>query len=38
VGGLRELLVISIEQGRDLRELRDSSRQVVRAILAAVVF
>jgi AcrR family transcriptional regulator len=37
VGGLRELLVISIEQGRDLRELRDSSRQVVRAILAAVV-
>ncbi|MDQ6606652.1 MAG: TetR/AcrR family transcriptional regulator [Actinomycetota bacterium] len=38
VGGLRELLVISIEQGRDLHELGDSSRQVVRAILAAVVF
>jgi AcrR family transcriptional regulator len=38
VGGLRELLVHSIEQGRDLHELRDSSRQVVRAILAAVVF
>lgn len=38
VGGLRELLVISIEQGRDLRELRESSRKVVRAILAAVVF
>ena len=37
VGGLRELLVISIEQGRDLHELRESSRQVVRAILAAVV-
>ncbi len=37
VGGLRELLVISIEHGRDLRELRDSSRQVVRAILSAVV-
>ncbi|MDQ6607841.1 MAG: TetR/AcrR family transcriptional regulator, partial [Actinomycetota bacterium] len=38
VGGLRELLVISIEQDRDLHELRERSRQVVRAILAAVVF
>jgi AcrR family transcriptional regulator len=37
VGGLRELLVISIQQGRDPRELRDSARQVVEAILGAIV-
>ncbi len=36
VGGLRELLVISIQQDRDLRELRDSALEVVRAILASL--
>jgi AcrR family transcriptional regulator len=37
VGGLRELLVISLQQGRDPHELRDSARQVVKAILGAIV-
>ncbi len=37
VSGLRELLVVAIPAGRDLRELRDSARQVVKAIIAAVV-
>lgn len=37
VGGLRELLVISIQQGRDLHELRASAGRVVKAIIAAVV-
>ncbi len=36
VGGLRELLVIAIAEGRDLQELRDSCVQVVGAILAAL--
>jgi AcrR family transcriptional regulator len=37
VGGLRELLVVSIQQGRPLDELRVSSGQVVKAVLHAVV-
>lgn len=37
VGGLRELLIISIQQGRDLHELRESSGEVVRAIVAQLV-
>lgn len=37
VGGLRELLVVSIERGRDLHELRASAGQVVKAIIASVV-
>lgn len=37
VGGLRELLVISVQQRRDLHELRASAGQVVKAIIAAVV-
>jgi AcrR family transcriptional regulator len=35
VGGLRELLVIAIQEGRDLHELRDSAAQVAMAILAS---
>ncbi len=37
VGGLRELLVVSIQQGRDPHELRASAGQVVKAIIASVV-
>jgi AcrR family transcriptional regulator len=37
VGGLRELLVISIQQGRDPHELRESAGQVVKAVMRAVV-
>jgi AcrR family transcriptional regulator len=37
VGGLRELLIVSIQQGRDLHELRDSAGQVVKAIIGAMV-
>jgi AcrR family transcriptional regulator len=37
VGGLRELLVVSIQQGRPLDELRASAGQVVKAVLHAVV-
>ena len=36
VGGLRELLVMSIQQRRDLAELRAPSAQVVRAILESL--
>ena len=37
VGGLRELLIVSIQQGRDLHELRERSGQVVKAIMRAVI-
>ncbi len=37
VGGLRELAVISLQQGRDLRELRAASSQTVKAILAGAL-
>ncbi|MGA9858924.1 MAG: TetR/AcrR family transcriptional regulator [Solirubrobacteraceae bacterium] len=33
VGGLRELLVISLQRGRDMRELRASAGETVKAIL-----
>lgn len=33
VGGLRELLVTSLQQGRDVRELRASAGQAVKAVL-----
>lgn len=36
VGGLRELLVISIQDGRDLHELKEAAVTVTRAILNAV--
>jgi AcrR family transcriptional regulator len=36
VGGLRELLVMSIQQRRDLDELRAPSAQVVRALLVSL--
>jgi AcrR family transcriptional regulator len=32
-GGLRELVVISLQRGRDVRELRASARETVKAIL-----
>ena len=35
VGGLRELLVISLQQGRDMSELRASAGRTVKAILMA---
>jgi hypothetical protein len=34
VGGLRELLVISLHQGRDTRELRASVGSTIKAILS----
>lgn len=37
VGGLRELLIISIQQGRDPRELRERTGEVIKAILAATI-
>jgi AcrR family transcriptional regulator len=37
VGGLRELLIVAIQQGRDVHELRDNAGQVVKAILRSVV-
>jgi AcrR family transcriptional regulator len=37
VGGLRELAVISLQQGRDVRELRDTARITVKAILAGAL-
>lgn len=37
VGGLRELTVIAIDQGRDVRELRPIASQTVTAILDAMV-
>jgi AcrR family transcriptional regulator len=33
VGGLRELAVISLQRGRDLRELRDTAGQAIKSIL-----
>jgi AcrR family transcriptional regulator len=38
VGGLRELAVISIQRGRDMRELRASAGATVKAILAGALF
>jgi AcrR family transcriptional regulator len=35
VGGLRELMVIALQQGRDVRELRQSAGDAVKAILNA---
>jgi AcrR family transcriptional regulator len=37
VGGLRELAVISLQQGRDVRELRDTAGITVKAILAGAL-
>jgi AcrR family transcriptional regulator len=37
VGGLRELLIVAIQQGRDPHELRASSGEVVKAVMRAVV-
>jgi AcrR family transcriptional regulator len=37
VGGVRELMVVSAQQGRDVRELRRSAAEAVRAILNATV-
>ena len=37
VGGLRELLVIAIQEGRDPHELRESAGQVVKAIMRSIV-
>jgi hypothetical protein len=37
VGGLRELMVIAAQQGRDVRELRRSAADAVKAILNATV-
>ncbi len=34
VGGLRELLVIALQRGRDMRELRSSATETVKAILS----
>jgi AcrR family transcriptional regulator len=38
VGGLRELAVISLQRGRDVRELRVSAGATVKAILAGALF
>ncbi len=38
VGGVRELMVISAQQGRDVREVRSSAGDAVKAILNAAVF
>jgi AcrR family transcriptional regulator len=37
VGGLRELAVISLQQGRDVRDLRSGAGETVKAILAGTV-
>jgi AcrR family transcriptional regulator len=37
VGGLRELIVISLQQGRDMRELRETAGQTVKAILSGTL-
>jgi hypothetical protein len=37
VGGLRELMVVSLQQRRDLREVRGSLAEAVKAILGAAV-
>jgi hypothetical protein len=34
VGGLRELLVIALQRGRDMRELRTSAGETIKAILS----
>ena len=36
VGGLRELLVISLQRGRDMHELRASAGATIKAILGAL--
>ena len=38
VGGLRELAVISLQRGRDVRELRAGAGATVKAILAGTLF
>lgn len=35
VGGLRELLVIALQRGRNMRELRASARETIKAIVGA---
>jgi AcrR family transcriptional regulator len=37
VGGLRELLVIALQRGRDMRELRTTASETVKAILSGSV-
>ena len=37
VGGLRELAVISLQQGRDVRDLRDTAGEPIKAILRATL-
>jgi AcrR family transcriptional regulator len=37
VGGLRELLVIALQRGRDMHELRASAGETIKAILAAAL-
>jgi AcrR family transcriptional regulator len=37
VGGLRELLVIALQRGRDMRELRASAQETIKAILGGAV-
>jgi hypothetical protein len=37
VGGLRELLVVSVQSGRDLQELRTSVVQTTRAIMSGML-
>jgi hypothetical protein len=37
VGGLRELAVISLQRGRDVRDLRATAGQTVKAILAGTL-
>ena len=37
VGGLRELLVISIQQGREMSELRESAGRTIKAILTGTL-
>ncbi len=37
VGGLRELLVISLQRGRDMHELRASAGETIKAILSGTV-
>ncbi|MFZ0041227.1 MAG: TetR/AcrR family transcriptional regulator [Solirubrobacteraceae bacterium] len=37
VGGLRELIVISVQRGRDMREMRTSAGETVKAILTGTL-
>jgi AcrR family transcriptional regulator len=37
VGGLRELLVIALQRGRDMRELRESAGETIKAILGGAL-